>query len=296
MNIAKGLVATSLSLLLASACTGGDGEDVDAEPSEVAAAISQSVTKLAVVAPTQVALAKGLFSIPSAAPVGEVNVESCSELEGLLNQSCELIEGLSSNSYCYAESTFFMAHSQPRCAARLHISNETLEDTYAFDLTGSPEDGPADTCGDGTLDEGEMCDDGNLEDFDGCSSLCETEEFQGCEAVIEQYYEQAQLAFVDRNLWDGPRSHLMVNKTVQALNPVDQRTCNAALAVGVDVCNELTSQMPFVGGCELVGGLRLGDGQAACDLRFQVYFQSVSPSDGVFTTAMAGILAFTISE
>ncbi len=281
------------SLLFAAACAGGAGDDVIAEPSQVASAISQGVQGAAAVTPTQVMLSEGLFSL-SATAVGEVNATSCSGLETLLNQSCSLIEGLVRESYCYAESTFFMAHSLPRCASRLHISGE-LERIYAFDLTGQST-GQVDTCGNGELDAEEQCDDGNREDFDGCSQDCMEEEFQGCEAVIEQYYQQAEIAFVDKSKWDGPRSHLMINPTARALGAVDQSTCDAALAVGVDVCNELTRQMPFVTSCEPMGGRRRGAESAICDIRFQVYFGQVSPNDGVFTTAMPGILAFTIGE
>ncbi len=292
MNTSQGLLSSTLMVLLSAACTGGVGDEVVTEPSEVAQAISQSVGELASVQSVQVPLAEGLFSIPGATPVGDMDVTSCAQVETLVNQGCALLEGISDGGYCWAESTFFMAHSQPRCATRLHLSGD-MEQIYAFDLTSAPREIP-ELCGNGEVDEGEMCDDGNREDFDGCSQLCEVEEFQGCEAVIEQYYQDAQLAFVDRNLWDGPRSHLMVNKTAEALAEVDQRTCDAALAIGVDVCNELTATMPFVGGCHPMGGLRQGELGAACDLRFEVYFQNISPADGVFTTAMPGILAFTL--
>ena len=288
------LLASSL-LLCAAACAGGSSNDVVAEPSQIATAMSQSVQAVAVVAPTQVALSEGLFSLPNATSVDEVNATSCSDLENLLNQSCGLIAGLTgeSDSYCYAESTFFMAHSLPRCASRLHLTGE-MERIYAFDLTGQSTK-QVDTCGNSVLDGDEECDDGNREDFDGCSQNCEEEEFQGCEAVIEQYFQQAQIAFVDKNKWNGPRSHLMINPTARALGSVDQSTCDAALAVGVDVCNELTRQMPFVTSCQPMGGMRQGE-DAVCDLRFLVYFGQVSPADGVFTTALPGILAFTIAE
>lgn len=293
MNTPQRLLTASLLSSALVACTGGASDIDSAEPSEVAARISESVAGHASVAPTQVALAEGLYSIPSATPLAEVNPETCSEVEGLLNQSCQLIGNLAGESYCWAESTFFMAHSQPRCASRLHLSGE-LDTIYAFDLTGQSADAPPDTCGDGIVDEDEQCDDGNREDFDGCSQLCEIEEFQGCEAVIEQYYQQAELAIVDKDLWNGPRSHMMINHAAQALIPVDARSCDAALAIGVDVCNELTRQMPFVSWCQPMGGLRQTDAGEACDLRFEVYFQQVSPQDGVFTTAMPGILAFTL--
>ena len=35
-------------------------------------------------------------------------------------------------------------------------------------------------CGDGYLDEGEQCDDGNNVDGDGCSAICEDEKMEGC--------------------------------------------------------------------------------------------------------------------
>ena len=40
---------------------------------------------------------------------------------------------------------------------------------------GEPDPGPVPFCGDGLIDEGEQCDDGNDEDGDGCSSACEEE-------------------------------------------------------------------------------------------------------------------------
>ncbi|MEZ4290043.1 MAG: myxococcus cysteine-rich repeat containing protein [Myxococcota bacterium] len=38
----------------------------------------------------------------------------------------------------------------------------------------------APVCGDGILDEGEICDDGNNEDGDGCSAICTDEVAEGC--------------------------------------------------------------------------------------------------------------------
>lgn len=141
-----------------------------------------------------------------------------------------------------------------------------------------------------------MCDDGNRKDWDGCSANCEVEEFQGCEAVIQQYYEDAGIALVDKNRWDGPRTHIMVNPSARALTDINELSCNAALAVGVDVCNELVTQMPFVQGCQPLGTLREAPQGEQCDLRFQVYFNQTDPASGVFTTAMPGILAFTLGQ
>lgn len=45
-------------------------------------------------------------------------------------------------------------------------------------------------CGDGTLDPGEQCDDGNNENADGCSALCATE--GGGEGCTPGYWKQSQ--------------------------------------------------------------------------------------------------------
>ena len=39
---------------------------------------------------------------------------------------------------------------------------------------------PADTCGNGTVEAGEACDDGNTDNSDGCNSICLLEEGSGC--------------------------------------------------------------------------------------------------------------------
>ncbi len=278
---------------LLPACTGGSDAGRVTEPSEVGQALSDSLVGQASIAPIQEVLAQGLYSLPSATPTGAVTLESCQEVENLLSQACGLLGSISGESYCYGQATYFMAHSTPRCAARLQRSGE-LEEIYAFDLSGTPVNSPSDHCGDGVVDGDEQCDDGNREDWDGCSATCNVEEFQGCEAVIEQYYQDAGIAFVPKNQWDGPRSHLMINSSARPLVTVNQQSCDAAISLGVDVCNELVRQMPFVGSCQPLGRLRGELGTQECDLRFQVYFDSVDPDSGVFTTAMPGILAFTL--
>jgi cysteine-rich repeat protein len=293
----KPIRLSSLALLSLAACAGGPSDNTPVEPSEVATALAQGVAEEASIQPVQSKLAGGLYSIPNAVPVNEVTPANCNLVEGLVQQSCSLLDLVSDaeTTYCWGEATYFLANSTPRCAARVHIQAEGQDEfIYAFDLSGQSLDEPADSCGDGVLDEGEECDDGNFEDFDGCDSTCAFEEFQGCEAVIEQYYQDAGIAFVDKNSWDGPRSHLMINPKVQALTEVNQLSCDAALSVGVDVCNELVNQMPFVGSCQPLGGLRSEDDSDRCELRFMVYFNDVDPANGAYTTALPGILAFTI--
>jgi cysteine-rich repeat protein len=296
MNIAPAILPTAtLALLGFAACTGGSSDDTPVEPSEVATALSEGLASQAQLQPLQAKLAGGLFSIPSATPLGPVNPATCQAVEGLVQQACSLISLVSENEYCWGEATYFLANTTPRCAARLHISgqSEIAETIYAFDLSGFALTEPPDSCGNGEIDEGEECDDGNHEEFDGCDATCAFEEFQGCEAVIEQYYQDAGIAYVDKNSWNGPRSHLMINPTAQALTEVNQISCDAAVSVGVDVCSEIVRQMPFVGSCQPLGAMR-GDDSNHCDLRFMVYFQDIDPANGAYTTALPGILAFTI--
>jgi cysteine-rich repeat protein len=306
MNIAPDRLSPLLSplapLLSAAAllgfagCSGGGSNTTPVEPSEVASALADGLAGQAILQPLQSELAGGLYSIPSATPTGEVTPASCQEVEGLVQQACSLINYVGESDYCWGEATYFLANSTPRCAARLHLGGaESPENIYAFDLSGVAQTQAPDSCGDGEIDEGEECDDGNHEDFDGCDSTCAFEEFQGCEAVIEQYYKDAGIAIVDKNSWDGPRSHLMVNPSALALTEVNQLTCDAALSVGVDVCNEIVRQMPFVGSCQPIGGVR-GENDGQCDLRFMVYFNDVDPANGAYTTALPGILAFTLGS
>ena len=275
--------------LLALACTGGTGDGTPVQPSQVGSALSESLALQAQGPAFHRELAGGLFSIPNAQPTTDVTAANCQRVEELLQTSCSLLS-LGDEQYCWGEATYFLANSTPRCAARLHISEELSDSIYALDLSGQPLSGPIDGCGNGLVEEQEECDDGNLEEFDGCDSTCAVEEFKGCEAVIEQYYQDAGIAFVDKSKWDGPRSHMMINAKAKALIEVNQLSCDAAVSLGVDVCNELVRQMPFVGSCEPVGGLV--DNQ--CDIRFMVYFSDVDAANGAYTTALPGILAFSI--
>ena len=130
--------------------------------------------------------------------------------------------------------------------------------------------------------------------WDGCDPNCLFEEFNGCEAVIEYHYKLQEIAVVDQNLWDGPRSHMMVNAQAVPMRNVTEQTCNAALATGTDVCNELTQTMPFVGWCSPQVEYFVDDFGSACAVQLQVGFQTLAPDAGVYTLDLPGILAFTI--
>lgn len=136
------LAPAFVALFGLGACTGGAGDTPASEPSEVGESIARALEGQANIAPLQVTMADSLFSLPAADPMVEVNAENCQLIEGALNQACAFLGDLGADTYCYGESTFFMAHSTPRCASRLHITGET-ETIYAFDLSGQALNGPA---------------------------------------------------------------------------------------------------------------------------------------------------------
>lgn len=228
---------------------------------------------------------------------GAVTYDSCEAVEGALSNVCGDLYAAGEVVGCSYLATFFYAHDVPRCAVRFETytdpSWQALSDLFVLDFAGDPIVGAAPTCGNGILDDGESCDDGNHEMWDGCDPNCNNEPFVGCEAVIEAYYAQAGIARVPEDSWTGPRSHLMVNHGTAMMDMSDS-TCNAALSMAADVCNALTTQMPFVSWCQPSGEFHSDERGPACSIRLTVGFWQLSPETGVFTTSLTGILAFTI--
>jgi hypothetical protein len=52
--------------------------------------------------------------------------------------------------------------------------------------------------------------------------------------------------------------------------------------------------MPFVGWCAPAIEYVDGESGPSCSVQFQVGFQSLDPSSGVYTLELTGLLAFTI--
>lgn len=228
---------------------------------------------------------------------GKLDHAACQALQGRLWDACtELYEEGRAPLGCDAVATFFFANDIPRCGGRVQVwsAEGELASIVAFDLSGDAIAGYTEQCGDGDLDEGEECDDGNHDEWDGCDPNCQIEEFNGCEMVIERLFAQSAVASVPADAWQSPRSHLMIHPGGAAMQPVDASLCNAARGVAQDVCNELTTTMPFVGWCD--GQVKLdadADGEF-CAVRLQVGFSRVDQENAVFTTRLPGILAFKI--
>lgn len=239
-----------------------------------------------------------LFQFDGATLDGDVTWDSCQAVRERIPTLCSELEGALPDQYCSGQATFFYANNVPRCAMRVQVFDRDarpLVPTYLVDFSGEPL-AQTPMCGNGVIDANEECDDGNTDLWDGCDSNCIIEPFNGCEAVIEDYYKQSGIATVLASNWEGPRSHLMVNKHAVALREVNQQTCNAALGTAENVCRELEQSMPFVSWCYPEAAYHQDARGGACSLRLNVYFSRLDPGFGVYSTSLQGVLAFTIRE
>lgn len=287
-----------LAAALAAACATEPAEPRPEELKDLATRVKAAVGELKTVSPANGELEHQLFELEETGLTGEVSAASCDAVDEALATVCGELYEEGKVASCWYTTSFFYAHVTPRCAVRFETyaagGDSTLHPIHALDFAGTPLEGPVPSCGNGALDVNEMCDDGNHESWDGCDANCNQEEFQGCERVIEDIYQQAGLASVAAADWTGPKSHLMVNRSASALRALDAATCDAAIATAADVCTELTEQMPFVSWCQPEGLFHDDDGEPACSIRLQVWFDQLDPGFGVFTTSLPGLLAFTI--
>ncbi len=284
------------SVALGAVFLGACSSEPIGEPGDVGGVVEQRLDPVGAVTPVETNIEHQIFSLNSATMDGDVTWDSCNAVNDQLNTICNDLVASGETQYCGQQASFFFANNTPRCAVRLELFRDEdydqgkLSRLYALDFSGEPVGQAATTCGNGELDEGEECDDGNHEMWDGCDAQCILEPFNGCEAVIENYYQQAGLAVVKQDKWQGLRSHLMVNRSATSLTPMSKNTCNAIIATGEDVCNELTQQMPFVSYCWPQGEYH----DNTCSVRLNVGFHQLSPTDGVYTTGLQGILAFSV--
>ena len=101
----------------------------------------------------------------------------------------------------------------------LRLDEQEIDDIVAFleaisvDPTGVPPD-----CGDGVVDADEECDDGNLDDADGCSLQCQQEEGSQCSgepSVCEPICDDGGwTAYRNRLLFDAEFGHALLKRDV----------------------------------------------------------------------------------
>lgn len=281
--------ALALSVFVASACTSAPSDE----------RLAQAVKRQLAADRIDADLEYRLYQLEDAGLDGDVTATSCDAVDQELATVCSELYAEGKVSSCGYTTSFFYANVVPRCAVRFETyppsgGDVSLSAVHVLDFAGTPLFEAPPACGNGALDPGEACDDGNHEQWDGCDSNCAQEEFQGCETVIEDIFADAGLARVRASDWDGPRSHLMVNHTAKSLRALDAETCTEAITTATAACNELTTQMPFVSWCAPSGVFHEEHGAPACSIRLQVWFHQLDPSFGVFTTSLPGILAFTI--
>ena len=287
--------AALLLLSLAPACVASEPNDPSGGMGEL---VERALADLGSVTPVTEQLEHQIYQLDDTELAGDVTAESCDAVDEALTSVCDELYQAGETTGCSYTTAFFYAHQVPRCAVRFELWEDNdyglVHPTYVLDFAGTPLEGPAPSCGNGVVDEGEDCDDGNHELWDGCDSGCNQEPFEGCELVIEELYRQAGIAEVLATDWTGPRSHLMVNGLAHSMLPLDQATCDAAIATAADVCNELVQQMPFVSGCQPGGAFHQETAGPACSIRLQVWFGQLDQDFGVYTTSLTGLLAFTI--
>ncbi len=297
MRISRLVSPSLVSLFALAAC---EAVPHDPDPGEIGEAIDDALRGITGGTTTEQEIAYRVVDLRDTAIAGSITAETCDGVDVALDDVCSDLVAAGQADGCGRITSFYYAHAVPRCGVRLYLHSNSAGQAprtnvpwiYALDFTGEPLSGPEPQCGNGELDAGEMCDDGNFELWDGCDSNCKIEEFNGCEAVIEQAYAVAGLARVDASTWEARRSQLMVN-TATAMQPVGAQMCAEAGALVDTVCDELVAQMPFVSTC---GGSYRYDAAVGpgCAVRFEVGFRGRAPASGVFTTSMSGVLTFTI--
>jgi len=101
----------------------------------------------------------------------------CDRVWDALSAACDEIDP--DGQSCTAVTSWFVTHEGPRCEARVELPATlitALPTILRLSLKGPVTEKPAEPqCGDGTVDENEACDDGNLAAGDGCSSTCAAE-------------------------------------------------------------------------------------------------------------------------
>jgi cysteine-rich repeat protein len=270
-------------------------DDPDGMSHPVAHTLSEQLDGVAEVGARANLVDTSLYEPTFAEPLGDVEPTYCEHVGARAREACNAIDLLEGYAGCGAWSAFVWADDVPRCAVRLAMygPSDVTPEVWAFDLSGEPYAGGAPHCGNGRLEPGEECDDGNTEPWDGCSETCRRSGFGGCETIIWQEFALEGVAEVLPDEWTARHTQLMTHANPTLLTGIDD-TCAAARRTADKSCRRIAYETEFVTACGAHVAPVASTRQDDCVVRFDIDFREITPSAGVVTTDLPGLLTFTL--
>ena len=266
-----------------------------AEPQPVAVSLASSLAGTVELEDHADEVDNRLFAFTPASHLGQVlDPAACWEIGWVADEACNAVTG--DQGWCQAESRFGWVGEVPRCVLRLWRSRRVDVDAnqppelWAVDIDGLRFDGEA-ACGNGRLDPGELCDDGNLEEWDGCSATCQPEGYGGCELIIFQEFLRADIAYVSEDRWSAAGTQLLVNPTARPLGRLDLSTCSQASMTAAAVCRRIAEEVPLAAGCQHQTWAIDDD---TCSIRFFIDLSPEIDDPSTFAGVLPVVLGFTL--
>lgn len=221
---------------------------------------------------------------------GTMDEATCVKEAAVLRDTCIPL-GLTADR-CFAQSAWLDLHGTRACHLRLAATYAAGPPVLVIVDVPVPEEPPPAQCGNGVLEAGEECDDGNPAWWDGCAPTCFFEEFEGCETIIERHMLLAGVGSVPASGWWSPGAQLMVQPAASADGPVTSLSCELARDAADRSCDEIVQTMPFAGACRAESWHAPG----RCTVRLAVAFARLAPDVGVHSTTLGGVLSFTLGR
>jgi cysteine-rich repeat protein len=266
-----------------------------AQPQPVAVSLAEELATLVDVDDHADEVDHRLFAFQPAAYLGDaLDPDACWELARVADHACYQVTG-DRGGECWTDSRFGWLGTLPRCVLRMQrllladADDRQPPELWAVDIDGQQFDGQA-ACGNGRLEPGELCDDGNLEEWDGCSAGCQPEGYGGCELIIFQEFLSADIAYVAEDRWTAAGTQLMVNATARPLAHLDLTTCSLASRAAAAACRRIGEEVPLAASC-MQQTWPIDDD--TCTIRFAI---ELTPGDdpSTFSATLPVLLGFTL--